>query len=165
MPATLERTLYRAFNVSESFYQKSPISNLYRAPDWEASPVYDGEHMTSLERIESDSQTLIRLKRGLPKSDFALLETVYCRSLDADEWRTNLGFISPIIQSIVKPVRFNRVMYEYTCISHLTGNRVKQLYFKSSTVRRNKERICKVLDDISEGAHERAKWVLKYEGY
>lgn len=165
MPATLECILYRAFNVSEFFYQKSPLSDLYRAPDWETPPVYDGERMTSLERIENDSQTLIRLKRGLPESDFALLETMYCRSMDADEWRTNLESISPIIQSIVKPVRFNRVMYEYTCISHLTGNRVKQLYFKSSTVRRNKERICKALDGISQGAHERARWVLNHEGY
>ena len=165
MPVTLERILYRAFNVSESFYQKSPLSDLYRAPDWDNRPVYDGEQMTPAERIEHDCQTLIRLKKGLPVSHFSLLEITYCRSLDADGWRTNLEYLTPVIQEVVKPIRFNRVMYEYTCISHLTGDRIKQLYFKSSTVRRNKEKVCEALNGLSKSAHEQAKWVLDYDGY
>ena len=160
MYRSTEQALYRAFNVAELFYQTAPLSELYQAPDWESSAVDNSSCSTPAERIEQDCQTHRLLKQSLSHSDFTLLKIIYCRSMDIEEWRTGLDTLTPMIKTQTGRIQFNRTMYEYTCISHLTHNRIKEIRFTSSTIKHNKKKVCSALDGLSDGAHYRAQCVL-----
>ena len=162
MYKSTEQALYRAFNVVEMFYQTSPLSEMYRAPDWDSPPpVLDVLNKT--ERIEQDCQTYTTLKKQLSKNDFSLLQLIYCRSLDVDEWRVVLNNLTPHIQSLIGRIQFNTMAYEYICISHLTQYKMKEMYFKTRSVRHNKRTVCNALDTLSTRAHRNAEDVLSHK--
>ena len=160
MYRSTEQALYRAFNVAELFYQKAPLCDLYRAPDWENPPIHTADIMTPSERIEQDCQTYRFLKDNLSSSDFTLLRVMYCRSLDVQEWRESINILEPQIIQHLGRIAFRPQLYEYVCVSHLTGQKIKQLKFTSSTVNRNRKKICQALDRISDQAHFQAKCFL-----
>ncbi len=159
MYKSTEQALYRAFNVVEMFYQSSPLGDLYRAPDWESHPTMT-EAMNKTERIEQDCQTYMSLKKQLASNDFAILQVIYCRSMGVDEWREVLDQLTPCIQNLTGRIKFNRVVYEYICISHLTQNRMKEIYFKTRSIRHNKRLVCGALNTLSDRAHRMATDVL-----
>lgn len=161
MYQSTEQALYRAFNVAEQFYQKAPLANLYRAPDWENPPPHTGNTMTPAERIEQDCQTYRLIKNNLSCSDFTVLMMVYCRSMGVDDWREALYRLKPSISNCLGRIDFQPQLYEYVCISHLTGQKIKQLRFTSVVVSRNRKRICAALDKITNEAHFRAKCFLQ----
>lgn len=152
--------LFRAFNVTESFYQTSPLERLCKIPDWDNASVPIPMAMTAHERIEQDSQTHRMLKQSLPNPDFNLLKIIYCRDMCVDDWRTSLDALTAGIRLRSGRIRFNRNLYEYTCISHLTHQKIKDLRFSHSTVRKNKSRVCLILDALSLDAHRRARVVF-----
>ena len=155
----LEHALYRAFNVSEQFYQRNQLADLYRTPDWETGPVMENR-LTRLERIHQDASIYRVINTELPADCFHLLRIVYCRSLDIEDWRYSLDQLKPMLSVRIGRIRFNPMVYEYTCIKQLTGNKLKKLYIKNESARRNNKKICHALSDMTELAHQKAERVL-----
>lgn len=164
MYKSLEQALYRAFNIVEMFYQKSPLSDLYKTPDWENHTGYTDSYLTPAEKVEMASRVYRLIKNNLLVSEYTVLRITYCRSMGADEWRNGLATLTPEIMKRTGRIKFNRCLYEYVCISHLTGNKIKELHIKNKTVRNNKRRVCSILDSIIYQAHESADRVLCNHG-
>ena len=144
--------------MAELLYSKSPLCWLYRSPDWETQP--ERSELSPVERLLHDSLNLKKLKTGLSSGDFILLRVIYCRSMDAEEWRQAIVSLSPSISALVGKIRFNPVVYHYICISHLTGQKLTELNVKSQTARLNKQRVCSALSALSNQAHENAERLL-----
>lgn len=160
----VEHALYRAFNVSELFFQRNQLANLYRSPDWESRPAYTSESLTTIERIHEDSRVFRLIQSDLSNDAFHLLRIMYCRSLDVEDWRYSLHSINPKISMRIGRIKYNPMVYEYTCIKQLTGNKMKSLYIKNESARRNSKKICSALSDLSELAHQKAEHLLLDRG-
>lgn len=160
----IEHALYRAFNVSELFYQRNQLAELYRAPDWESQPAYTESRLTNIERIHADSKVLHVIRQQLSPDAFHLLRIMYCRSLDVEEWRFSLHKLKPIISTKIGRIKFNPMIYEYTCIKQLTGNKLKSLRIQNDTARRNSKRVCAALSEMTDTAHQKAQHVLEEQG-
>lgn len=163
MYQSTEHALYRAFNVSELFYQRNQLADLYRAPDWESYPIIENR-LTRLERIHQDAQIYRIIHKYLPDDVFHLLRIMYCRSLDVEEWRFSLHRLTPIISTKIGRIKFNPMIYEYTCIKKLTGNKLKSLRIHNDTARRNSKRVCAALSEMTESAHRKVQHLLEDRG-